>query len=535
MRTTAVNVPVEIGLPGPADLADVEIDVVFTSPGGDTREVPAFRTGAGRYRVRFAPPRVGHYAWQCRCASDPGHRLHGRSGSLDAVPYGGDNPLYRLGRLRRASDDRTLEHVDGTPFFWLADTWWMGLCSRLKWPGEYKRLTADRVAKGFSVIQIVAGLCPDMPGLDERGANEGGLPWRTGFSEINPAYFDLADRRIAHLVRSGLVPCIVGSWGYYFPMMGPLKMRRHWREMIARWAAYPVVWALAGEAVYMADSPLAPEAQIRREWTALGEYVHAADPFGNPVTIHPTNIGRDQVDDDRVLDFEMLQTGHIGYDCVPKTMRQMTAALERLPRMPVLNGEVNYEGLLHGTQDEMQRLCFWSCMLIGAAGHSYGANGIWQMNRPEAPFGPSPSGGNWGNTPWQEAYVKPGSRQVGLGRRLLERYPWWQFRPHQEWTNRPSGPENWFLVYAAGIPRVVRVLYEYTPVYTYEGDAGRHWVLGLEQDVAYTAYFYDPRTGQEHNLGAVRGNAEGKWRVPVEPVATDWVIVLEADGARRAP
>ncbi len=62
-------------------------------------------------------------------------------------------------------------------FCWLADTWWMGLCDRLAWPEDFQRLTADRREKGFNVIQIVAGLYPDMPAFDQRGRNEAGFPW----------------------------------------------------------------------------------------------------------------------------------------------------------------------------------------------------------------------------------------------------------------------------------------------------------------------------------------------------------------------
>lgn len=52
----------------------------------------------------------------------------------------------------------------------------MGLCKQLHWPGEFQTLLSDRVAKGFSLVQIVAGLYPDMPAFDERRANEAGFP-----------------------------------------------------------------------------------------------------------------------------------------------------------------------------------------------------------------------------------------------------------------------------------------------------------------------------------------------------------------------
>lgn len=53
-----------------------------------------------------------------------------------------------------------------------------------------------RVAKGFTVVQIDAGLNPDMDWYDERGANEAGFPWDRGFTTLDPAWFDTADLRI---------------------------------------------------------------------------------------------------------------------------------------------------------------------------------------------------------------------------------------------------------------------------------------------------------------------------------------------------
>ena len=70
-----------------------------------------------------------------------------KRGTVNAVPYRGGNGLYQHGPLRIASNHRHFEHVDGTPFFWLADTWWMGLVKRLRWPEDFERLTAKLVNK----------------------------------------------------------------------------------------------------------------------------------------------------------------------------------------------------------------------------------------------------------------------------------------------------------------------------------------------------------------------------------------------------
>jgi hypothetical protein len=77
---------------------------------------------------------------------------------------------------------------------------------------------------------------------------------------------------------------------------------------------------------------------------------------------------------------------------------------------------------------------FWICLMNGAAGHTYGANGIWQCNRPGQPHGKSPHGGSYGILPWNEAMHLPGSQQVGFGKKLLQQFAWQDFQPHPEWA-----------------------------------------------------------------------------------------------------
>jgi hypothetical protein len=143
-----------------------------------------------------------------------------------------------------------------------------------QWPDDFRELVSDRASE-VTVIQIVAGLYPDMGPADPRGANEAGLAWEGNFARVNPAYFDMADLRIAEMVRSGLLPCIVGSWGYYLDFAGPDVLRKHWRYLIARWGAYPAVWCVAGEALmpYYVPDAAVPESsspdERRAFWTAL--------------------------------------------------------------------------------------------------------------------------------------------------------------------------------------------------------------------------------------------------------------------------
>ena len=511
---------------------DVELDVVFTDGEANTWRVPAFWAGSHEWRVRFAAPHAGTYRYRTRCSDEQNHDLHGQEGVLHVSPYKGNHELLRHGPLRVSPNHRYLEHLDGTPFFWLGDTWWMGLCRRLTWPDDFQRLTADRRAKGFTVIQIVAGLYPDMPGFDPRGANEAGYPWEKEYARIHPAYFDMADLRIQWLVKSGLVPCIVGCWGYYLPWLGIEKMKQHWRNLIARYGAYPVVWCLAGEGTmpyYLSKAKEKDRSSQKKGWTEIARYVRSVDPYHHPITIHPTRSGRDQVEDDTVLDLDMLQSGHSGYATLPNAAKHMRTSVKRSPRMPVVEGEVCYEGILEGSREEVQRFLFWTCMLSGLAGYTYGANGIWQVNTKEVPYGPSPHGASWGNTPWEDAYQLPGSRQIGLSKQWLEQYDWGRFEPHPEWVE-PCADENEHMApYAAGIPGEVRVFYFPRPIAPWSSPIV---LKGLESDVRYTALFFNPKNGQEIPVGPVEAGSEGTWSVPTPPVMQDWVLVLKrADGS----
>jgi len=502
---------------------EVELDVVFTDPLGHEQRVPAFWAGDQVWRVRYAPPAPGRYTYRTVSSDATNRDLHGQSGALEVSAYTGSNTLRKRGPVGVAKDHLHFEHEDGEPFFWLGDTWWMGLCSRLRWPEDFQELATDRVEKGFTVIQIIAGLYPDMPAFDLRGANEAGFPWEAGYARINPRYFDMADVRIQHLVERGLAPCIVGCWGYFLPWMGVRRMRQHWRNMVARWGAYPVIWCLAGEGAmpyYLSKTKPEDAMTQKRGWTELARYVRDIDPYHHPVTIHPTNNARDQVEDASVLDFDMLQTGHSGRKSIPSTVNQVTGSLLRDPRMPVLVGEVCYEGILGTSWQDVQRFMFWTSILSGAGGHTYGANGIWQVNTREHPYGPSPHGGCWGDTPWNTAYQLPGSRQLGLAKELLAHYAWWRFEPHPEWVDPHWGKENYELPYAAGIPAEVRVIFIpvlFDPVK----------VKSLESDLAYHAFYFDPTTGKQHDLGKVEPDASGTWQATLTPTFADWVLVLE--------
>jgi hypothetical protein len=501
---------------------EVELDVILTDPQGREERVPAFWAGDLDWKVRFAPRQTGRYHYQTVSSDASDSSLHGQEGTLDVSPYEGNNPLLQHGAIRLASDRHHFAYADGVPFFWLGDTWWMGLCQRLRWPEEFQLLTADRVQKGFTVAQIVAGLYPDMPPFDPRGANEAGYPWEKDYARINPAYFDMADLRIQYLVDRGLAPCVVGCWGYFLPKMGLGKVKQHWRYLVARWGAYPVVWCLAGEGTmpdYLSQSKSQDSAAQKQGWTEVARYLRQIDPCHRLISIHPSQNSRDTVEDPSVLDFDMLQTGHSDRASLPNTVRQVTGSRTRDPQMPVIDAEPCYEGILEAGREDVQRLLFWACILSGAAGHTYGANGLWQLNTATQPFGPSPHGRSWGDTPWERAYQLPGSRQLGLAKAFLMQLPWSKLEPHPEWVEPHWNKDDYILPYCAGIPGQLRIVY--TPA---RWDLPK--MVGLEAG-AYRASLFNPVNGHRRDLGSISPDDKGTWQPPVPPIVQDWVILLE--------
>jgi len=456
---------------------EVEVDVVFSQ--GDRKWiVPAFWAGDKKWTVRFAPPAKGEYKYRVECTDKANPDLNGKEKTLSVTVYRGDNPLLMHGFLRVSENKRYFEHADGTPFFWLGDTWWKCLCKRMTWEG-FQELTADRKAKGFSVVQIVCGVYPDEGLFEPRWENEGGKPYETkDFSVVNPEYFEYSDRRIKHLADAGIVPAIVGSWGRgdcNGMLVGIDGLKRHWRNLIARYGAYPAIWIIGGES----DGP---------QWTEVARYVQQIDPYHHPATMHPGESGRNSVTDETVIDFDMLQTGHGDWDKARGAIPKLKAAYDRTPPMPAMIGEYCYEGHMQTAFQDVQRYVFWASMLSGSAGLTYGAAGIWHASVEGDPGIANVY--DW--TTWKEGMGYPGSTQLGIGKNLLEQYPWSRFEVHPEWAETDC--------FAAGIPGEVRFIYQpKRNIYNWKGTIVKH----LEPGMHYAAFYFDPASGRRFTLGQV--------------------------------
>lgn len=524
----------------------IELTCVVTSPSGREFPVPGFWTGGDTWRVRYASPEVGRHEYVTVCSASDAVGLQDRRGVIEVTASDGDNPLLRHGPLRLDGDGRRFAHADGTPFFWLADTWWFAAVGAFRWPDIVQLMTTDRVEKGFNVVQLVAGLFPEMEPLHERGANEGGLAWQPDFTEINPAYFDALDVKIAHLVESGIVPCIVGAWGYYLTVASEEIMKTHWRYLVARYGAYPVVWCVAGEATmpfYGVEDPAERAAIGKRQgegWERISRYLGEIDSFGRLRTVHPwpgdTHTSAGVFADPSSYEFEMMQTGHLDRLSLEPTLRHVTDTVARNDK-PVLNGEPVYEGIMGSGWQDTQRLLFWTHVLSGTAGHTYGNLSVAVFNSPEIQ---DPGITRCNDDTWDESYDLPGSRQMGVGRRLLERFEWHRFQAQPELVDPHWTAENRFLPYAAGIAGEIHLIYfpghpflVPTPGDGWPTTFAQVELHGLAAETTYDAHFYNPRTGADLPSFEVRSDTgdftlDGGLGRNICPTREDWVLVVQA-------
>jgi hypothetical protein len=204
--------------------------------------------------------------------------------------------------------------------------------------------------------------------------------------------------------------------------------------------------------------------------------------------------------------------------------------------MPTFIGEADYEGIMGGSKDEVQRFLLWASVTSGACGYTYGAQGLWAMNSPQEEH--RGFTGSWGDGYWTDVMHYPGSGHMGVGRKFFERYPWWLLEPS---SAPPLERCPATFPYATGIPKALAIYY--LPVSCFDDELEGIQAKGcdhiaVEPGASYDAYFFNPRTGQDVRsyvaaglqkitLGPATPDANGRWKIPPKPTMEDWVLVLE--------
>lgn len=445
-------------------------------------------------------------------------------------------------KIKLSKNKRYLVHSDEKPFFYLADTWWYGATNRTN-SSAFRTLVSNRKKLGFSAVQIVVGYPPEVSIDSLNAANSGGWPLNTDFT-INESYFAEVDKRIKYLIKNDLVPMIFGSWGYHINLLGETQIKLLWSEIIRRYDKYNVIWCLAGEVdlppqtlisesqknisgkIYLRLKTILNKSIIRKilrlfvgkpvdsqieTWRSIANYISKNSSNLLTAHIHTRKSAYDLFNSPNWLDINTIQSGH-SRDGI-RFMIEATRQSQKL-KLPFINLEPYYEGIMNDYYDKDQRYSFWAAILSGAKGYSYGANGVWQMSTKEDPFLT-----HWGKSDWSKAMKLDGATQISKGKKWLMNYRWWEIIP----DINALTPTNQRLV--ATEPIVGKIKDSHILIYMPIGRLHKTYqVIGLDHNTKYQVKYITPETMLTHHQEVIIKKSLYSVTCSQE---TDWLILLE--------
>ncbi|NTV47028.1 MAG: DUF4038 domain-containing protein, partial [Chlorobiales bacterium] len=406
------------------------VSVTFTgtsgAASGKSLTVKGFWDGGNTWKVRFAPPYSGTWAYSSS-SGDPG--LNAQSGSITASDWSEtekqDNPTRR-GMLKvNPSNPHFFAYADGTPFFWAADTWW-------QWSREginlstWKSLVDQRAAQGYNLGQVYVGgeqLLPPStnptPGDNFILNSPSGNPTNANL-DIN--HFKNFDPFVAYANSKGITLWLTAFWsnpgspdGRYFSAD---FAKNFYRYLLARYGAYNILFVLCGEHY---------ASQVSGYWDPIGNMFESEDPYKHLVSIHTGSESNtptyNTLNDKAWMKFHQHQHGHT-FD-LPRLLSEVSGGWAK--NKPYVTTEITYQFGNSNFPENIIRAGAWISALSGAAGHTYGAGGIWEADVPEAR-----STCTWSSDPYETSIAYNGGAQFGYFARFFRSLEFSKLVPHQE-------------------------------------------------------------------------------------------------------
>jgi hypothetical protein len=500
-------------------LQDTELRVTFTAPSKHTHIVRGFWDGGATWRVRFSPDEVGRWTYSTAATPAIDRGLDGQSGELRVTEPDGTTSFERHGPVRVAQSGTFLQHADGTPFFWLADTAWNG--ALLATADEWAHYIRERTRQRFTAVQWVTTQWRASPAGDR--LNE---PAFTGHERIaiNPAFFQRLDAKLDALNQAGLLGAPVLLWaigggsnpavnpGFSLPEDQAIRLARY---MVARWQAHDVIWILPGDGDYRGEKA--------ERWKRIGRAVFADGPHA-PVMVHPGGMHwvLNEFKDEPWIGIHGYQSGH-GDD--ERTLRWMVEGPPAKdwasePVRPFINLEPPYEHHLAYQSKQpiaphtVRRAVYWSLLNAPTAGVSYGGHGVWGWDDGTKP--PTDHAGSGVPLPWKQALLMPGAEQMAHVAALFTSIDFWKLRPAPDLlAGQPgTGAVERFVTVAASPERDLVVAY--TP-------AAANVTLAAGAAAGGRAAWHDPRTGARTDAQGTAAGGQIRFETPGDG---DWLLVL---------
>ncbi|HUT46293.1 MAG TPA: DUF4038 domain-containing protein [Sedimentisphaerales bacterium] len=494
----------------------IKLKVEFTSPNKSKRTLLAFWDGGRAWRVRFSPDEQGEWTYKTACSDQSNKGLHNQTGSFQCEKYDGNLSLFRHGELHLSANKRYIEHADGTPFFWLADTVWCGpLFADFD---DWNVFLKDRVEKEFTAIQFV------MTQWRMARTDAAGNPAYTGKEKVavNPAFFQRMDKYINAINDAGFLAVPVLLWairgdenpGYSLPEDQKIVLAEY---MIARYGAHQAIWFLGGDGRYTGDNA--------ETWKRVGRAIFNEDQH-RLATMHPggKNWVAKEFRNEPWFSFIGYQSGHGDDEGTFRWLNQGPPATNwnGKPNLPIINIEPNYEahnGYTHRkvhNDHSVRRAAYWSLLVSPTAGVTYGGQGIWGWHtKVQAPADHISTGLG---SPWHVAKDLPGALSMKYLHQFFKSIEWWRLIPAQDVLTKQPGKEDASKFITAAKSEQGDLLVVYLP----EGGPVTIKTDSLKKGL--TARWYHPRTGGWLDAGDIDKSPQ-----TFKPTdRNDWVLLIEA-------
>jgi Protein of unknown function (DUF4038)/Domain of unknown function (DUF5060)/Putative collagen-binding domain of a collagenase len=475
-------------------MQDVSLKVSFISPLGETNLVDGFWDGENTWRVRFSPNLPGRWTFETACTDASNAGLDHRAGEFLCSAAIGQTRFHQHGLVQVARDHRHLEHADGTPFFWLADTAWGG--AREAEAKQWEVYAQARSYQKYSVIQWAVG-----PGVDSHG-----MAPIASFGDhiaINPEFFQRLDAKVDILTEAGLLSAIVPLLEMPPPKeIIPLPDKEVAvlvRYLEARWGADPVVWLLAFDGGTPSDLAL--------RWKRIGQLAFGAQPHA-PVMVCPgTAFGAlDAFRHEPWVDmfgcqvFTQPNDATLASALTGPLAKEWTNSPPR-PFIPLLPRENSASPQIQKpfAAGQVRRAAYWSVLMSASAGVSYGGEGIADWSPSLTP--PGTGSGSAALPIWLRTLSLPAGEQVGYLGEWLNSLEYWRLRPQPDAVATQPGHKAPQRYIAAAATEDKDLVLAYVP-------ADRSVDLVTSSlPVAPTANWLNPRTGEIlPAVAAVSGN-----------------------------
>ena len=494
-------------------LQDVSVRVTFRSPLGETNEVDAFWDGGRIWRVRFSPDLPGHWKFRTLCSDTTNNGLHNEIGEFICTAATGQERFAKHGWVRVALDHRHLEHADGTPFFWLADTVWNG--ARVAALKDWELYAGVRASQRFSVAQWAVA-----PGEDlKQESAYGGFPERIS---INPDVFKRLDAKLEVLRQAGILSAIaplreLAAPTNALPALPDDQAELLVRYTVARWGADPVAWLIAFEG----------ESGARNlgRWKRIGQAVFGARAHA-PVILFPGEVQwlLDEFRDEKWVDvFGYKSITDVTEDALKWTFTGPPAAeWKKEPARPLIPFAPYENGVIGQTNrrfssDDVRHAAYWSLLLGPLAGISYGGLGVLNW---DTTVGSKDEPASADALPmWRRALFMPSAKQMSLLAGFMTSMDFWRLRPAPKAVAVQPGGQAPRRYIAAADSEAKDLAIVYTP----EDRTLELFLDGLPHSPSVS--WCNPRTGERNPGVAVLTGSSCQFPTPAPG---DWLLVLKA-------